>query len=79
MLWDVIIIAFVVLTLGVAFGAVPLSLLQRRRWLSRRLVQRDHAPVVLPVAKGADVIPFPAARSDDAAAQDDAATRTRRA
>ena len=79
MLWDVIVIAFVVLALCAAFGAVPLSLLPRRRRLARHSVQRDDVPVVLPIAKGADVIPFPVARLDDAAAQDGAATRTRRA
>jgi hypothetical protein len=79
MLWDVVVIAFVVLALGAAFGAVPLSLLPGRRRLSRGSVSRDDLSAVLPVAKGADVIPFPAARLDDPAAQDGAASRTRSA
>lgn len=80
MLWDVLILVFVVLTLGVAFGAVPLGDVVRGRRLLRRSPVPDEAPAVMPDAKEADVIPFPAVRPDGTGESDEiAAARARHA
>jgi hypothetical protein len=84
MRWHVLISVFVLLALGVAFAAVPLSGLGMRMTQVRKSQRRDvieveeKSPAIeLGDANAAgNIIPFPAAGSN---AKDDASTEARRA
>ena len=87
MRWHVLISVFVVLALGVAFAAVPLSGLGMRMMHARKSPRRDAIAAEeksqLIERGGADVtaniIPFPAVAPGRSDAKDEAAAEERRA
>jgi hypothetical protein len=87
MRWHVLISVFVVLALGVAFAAVPLSGLGMRMMHARKSQRRDAVAVEEKsqvIERGgaeatANIIPFPAAAPGGSAVKDEAATEVRRA
>jgi hypothetical protein len=87
MIWDILIAVFVLLALGAAFGAVPLSAIWRVREagrLRRRrpiVLRQDRTPAKDPHGRnpGVRVIPFPAAGIVSADAKTTAAGEARRA